>query len=177
AFQNELTHVAAGRDGSLFATGHTSSRTLVVHRVRGRWRTMAAPPVPRGFSSAYLEGLLVRSRTDVWLSGGGQRASDGAEQPLMAHWDGARWTVHRLPAISQSYVLDAARVAGRLVAVGATYTDFSSAGLIEQRDGDTWSASARGEASGFWAIASRAGRAIVLGAAPSGGAFMEELVP
>ena len=55
--------------------------------------------------------------------------------------------------------------------------DAGSAGLVEQRDGDRWSASARGEATGFWAIAGRAGRAIVVGGAPSGGAFTEEILP
>jgi hypothetical protein len=177
-FQNELTHVAAGRDGSLFATGHTSTGTLVMHRVHGRWRTLATPAPPRGFSSAYLEGLVVRSRDNVWLAGGGQRASDGAERPLMAHWDGMRWTMHRLPTIDQSYLSDAVRVGGGEIGVGTTYTDYSSAGLVEQWDGDRWSATASPETLGYTAIAARAGRVIAVGAAAQRpGSIVEERVP
>jgi hypothetical protein len=176
-FQNELTHVAAGRDGSLFATGHTSTGTLLMHRTHGRWRTMAAPAPPRGFSSAYLEGLVVRNRDNVWLAGGGQRSSDGAERPLMAHWDGSHWTMHRLPTVDQSYLADAARVSGGLIAVGTTFTDYSSAGLTDAWDGEGWSATASPEATGYTAIAARAGHVIAVGAAPRGGSIVEERVP
>jgi hypothetical protein len=177
-FQNELIHVAAGRDGSLFATGHTSTGTLVAHRVHGRWRTMVAPEPPRGFSSVFLEGLIVRNRDNVWLAGGGQRTSDGAERPLMAHWDGTRWTVHRLPTIDQSYLNDAVRTAGGLLGVGTTFTDYSSAGLTEEWDGAGWSATASPEALGYEAIAARAGRVIAVGAAaPRGGSVVEERTP
>jgi hypothetical protein len=176
-FQNELTHVAAGRDGSLFATGHTSTGTLVVHRVHGRWRAMDVPPAPPGFSTAYLEGLLVRSRSDVWLAGGGQRASDGGERPLLAHWNGVRWALHRLPTVDQSYLTDVVRLGGRPAAVGTTYTDFTSSGLVEEWSGDAWSASAADEATGLWAAEARAGRALAVGDAPRGGAVVEEILP
>jgi len=175
-FQNELTHVAVGRDGSLFAAGHTSTGTLLVHRVHGRWHAVAVP-VPDGFASAFLEGIAVRSRDDVWLAGYGQRSSDGQARPLVAHWDGSAWTVDRAPNVPpQSFLNDIARP-GRPVAVGSSFSDVGSTGIAEERDGSGWVAGSMPATTGLVAVAANAGRILAVGQSPEGDGIVEERLP
>jgi hypothetical protein len=178
-FQNELTHVSAGRDGSLFATGHTSTGTLLMRLLNGRWRTVATPAVA-GYGSTFLEGLAVRSAHNVWLAGYGQRSSDGASRPLVEHWNGSTWTV--LPAANvapQSYLSDIAVGGGRVVAVGTSFNDFGSRGIVEQFDGTAWSAvdTSTSGAAGFAAVASRRTLALAVGSSFAGGGSVEVLAP
>lgn len=177
--QNELTHIAAGRDGALFAAGHTSTGTLLVRRVHGRWRTVATP-TPSGYTGTYLEGLAVRSAHSVWLAGYGQRSSDGASRPLVEHWDGSRWTVYRVPNVPpDSYLSDVAVGGGRVVAVGTSFNDFGSNGIVEQFDGHAWSvvATPGSDASGLNAVSSGQVRALAVGTSFTGGGAVEGLAP
>ena len=73
--------------------------------------------------------------------------------------------------------VDSVRLAGRLVGVGETYTDYTFAGLVEVWDGDRWAASSADETTGYTAVAARGGRPIAVGAAPRGGSIVEERVP
>lgn len=178
-FQNELTHVAAGRDGALFAAGHTSTGTLLMRRLHGRWRTLATP-TPAGYSSTFLEGLAVRSAHNVWLAGYGQRSSDGASRPLVEHWDGSRWTVYHTPNVPpDSYLGDIAVGGGRVVAVGTSFNDFGSSGIVEQFDGTAWSVAATpgSDAAGLAAVVSRRMRALAVGTSFAGGGSVEGLTP
>jgi hypothetical protein len=178
-FLSELTHVAGGRHGALFASGHTSTGTLLLQLVDGRWQTVATPS-PAGFSSTFLEGLAVRSARDVWLAGYGQRSSDGASRPLAAHWDGSRWTVYRLPNVPpESYLNDIAAGGGRVVAVGTSFSDFGSRGFVEQFDGSTWSVSPTpgNQAAELDAVASRRTQALAVGSSIAGGGAVEGLSP
>jgi hypothetical protein len=175
-FQNELTHVAAGRDGALFATGHTSTGTLLVHRSHGRWHAVAVP-TPAGFDSSFLEGLAVRSRDDVWLAGYGQRSSDGQSRPLAAHWNGAAWSLERLPNVPpQSFLSDIARPASP-VAVGSSFSDFGSTGVAEELVGSAWQASESAATTGLVAVAAGHGRVLAVGQSPDGDGIVEERVP
>jgi hypothetical protein len=178
-FQNELTHVAAGRDGALFATGHTSTGTLLMRRRNGRWRTLATPAVT-GFGSTFLEGLAVRSAHSVWLACYGQRSSDGASRPLVEHWDGSSWTVYHASNVGpQSYLSDIAVGGGRVLAVGTSFNDFGSSGIVEQFDGSAWSAAdtSTSDAAAFAAVASRRTLALAVGSSFAGGGSVEGLTP
>jgi hypothetical protein len=178
-FQNELTHIAAGRNGALFASGHTSTGTLLMRRLRGRWRTVATP-APAGFGSTFLEGLAVGSPHDVWLAGYGQRTSDGASRPLVEHWNGSSWTVYHTPNVPpQSYLSDIAVGGGRVVAVGASFSDFGSSGIVEQFDGTAWSVAdtSDSDAAAFAAVASRPMLALAVGTSFAGGGSVEGLTP
>lgn len=175
-FQNELTHVAAGRDGSLFATGHTSTGSLLVHRAHGRWHVVDVPR-PAGFGSVFLEGLAVRTRDNVWLAGYGQRASDGQARPLVAHWDGTAWSVQRAPNLPpQSFLNDIARPR-HPIAVGSSFSDFGSTGVVQEFDGSAWHAAEAPATTGLAAVAANQGRVLAVGQSPEGDGIVEERVP
>lgn len=69
-----------------------------------RWAHVAIPPMLR--KQGYLTSVLARTDRDVWVAGG-LRGANGGLAPAVAHWNGHRWSVERLPTRGpvRSYVV------------------------------------------------------------------------
>lgn len=68
--------------------------TAVVRWNGARWAQVAIPSVLR--KHGYLTSALARTDRDVWIAGG-LRGVNGGLAPAVAHWDGHRWSVERVP--------------------------------------------------------------------------------
>lgn len=126
---NELTAVAAGRDGAVFASGYSDATPLLLRRGAFRWHRLRLPELP-GFDDA-ISGVAVRSATNAWFVGTFQRTSDGLSRPLVLHWNGTalRRVRARQPSPWDSSYMTAVTITrrGRIYAAGtALYSTFDA---------------------------------------------------
>jgi hypothetical protein len=96
-------------------------------------------PVPKGATSATLNGITAISATNAWAVGS-QTSTSGVVQPLIEHWDGTQWRVTPAPSFHQGAALTAVGGrAGDLWATGETSPQsFSGSGLILRYNGSVW---------------------------------------
>ena len=126
---NELTAVAAARDGAVFASGYSDSTPLLLRRGAHRWHRLNVPVLP-GFDDA-IAGVAARSATSAWFVGTFQRTSDGLSRPLVLHWNGV--TLRRVragqPSPWDSSYLTAVTITrrGRAYAAGTALFSLSGA--------------------------------------------------
>lgn len=117
-----LANWVYGIDGDLWLAGNEGQ---VAHRdAQGSWETMDL-----GTQSS-LWGIWGAANDDVWTVGG----DIPGDEPILAHWDGAAWTVETIPALDREF--DA------LLKVWGTGADDVFAvghrGVILHYDGSAW---------------------------------------
>ncbi|MEU5880924.1 hypothetical protein [Spirillospora sp. NPDC047279] len=103
------------------------------------WRTLASPVVE---APHLLSGVAAASPAEIWVAG------HAGQQPLLARWDGAAWTVPSGPepdaALIGAGVQGVALTSGpvRAIAVGGGYDRLRGAEvpLIRHWNGSSWSA-------------------------------------
>jgi hypothetical protein len=134
-----LTPTDAWAVGYSRATPYSSPRTLILHWDGAAWRVVPSPnPGP---TDNVLYGVTALAADDAWAVGwyyDAQRVG----RPLIAHWDGARWSVVAAPAPSPYYsVLQAVSAAGPddVWAGGYAYVNSRYVTLLMHGDGSAWS--------------------------------------
>jgi hypothetical protein len=105
---NELYGVAATSSVDAWAVGYsretpyTTSRTLIVHWDGASWRVIPSPnPGP---ADNVLTAVTAVAADDAWAVGWYYDAQH-LGRPLIAHWDGGRWSLVSAPLASTSYNL------------------------------------------------------------------------
>ncbi len=136
------------------------------------WQIVASPALPSGALAGELRGVFALSTTDAWAVGD-YTASDHTIRTLIAHWDGASWTVTSSPD-EWGELSGVAAVSARDVrAVGYHMVGAEGSaqiGIVEQWNGSAWSvtesptsqgvthsslnAIAADGAGGYWAVGS-----------------------
>jgi N-acetylmuramoyl-L-alanine amidase-like protein len=79
------------------ASGGFGERSLIEHRTAGGWEAVASPNP--GTGADRLNAVAAVSPTDAWAVGDAFDEGIYLHQPLLEHWDGARWTAVRAPRI------------------------------------------------------------------------------
>ncbi len=116
--------VAGGSKGSAF------TQTLVEHYNGSHWSVIPSPNVSASYNS--LQAIAAVSANDIWAVGY-DNASDGVQQTLILHYNGAKWSV--FPTTNTGVLSGIAAVsANNIYAVGTS----SNGTLIEQYNGTTW---------------------------------------
>jgi hypothetical protein len=134
-----LNAVSGAGSGGVWAVGGRSTvtwapclqRTLVEHRVHGRWRVVAGPDI-RGGPPEVFTDVVALARHNIWAVGMGSGA-------LIEHWNGTAWRRYptyggfRLDSIAQVPDTD------HLWAVGVTDSvNPRSANLAAYWNGERW---------------------------------------
>ncbi len=121
----------------VYTDSSNARRTLVLHWDGTVWSVSPSPSpnTPDGY--VMLDSVAATASDDVWAVGTSQSGSN-PQQPLMEHWDGARWSVIPGPSLSTG--------GGHLYAITALARDNVWATgpgfgptLIEHWDGTLWS--------------------------------------
>lgn len=95
---SQLLGVAAVSDSDVWAVGNVSmsttvngNRTLIEHWNGAAWSVVASPnPSMQGDN---LTAIAAISATNVWAVGSFETNNQGANLPLIEHWNGAAWSV------------------------------------------------------------------------------------
>jgi hypothetical protein len=94
-----LDGIAALGPDDVWAVGHKfdpanggKTRTLVEHWDGASWSIVPSPNWPGQHETSWLAAVAGTSSTDVWAVGF-HRNNAGLVQPLIEHWDGARWSI------------------------------------------------------------------------------------
>jgi len=106
---NELFGIAAVSAGDIWAVGRSftvsQGQELIIHWDGASWSVV---PSPHPGQLAWLRGVVVVSKEDVWalgehyveVLGGGEEGGGGVvQQNLIEHWDGLTWSVVPSPNI------------------------------------------------------------------------------
>jgi hypothetical protein len=141
---NELYGVAATSPVDGWAVGYsretpyTGSRTLILHWDGAVWRVVPSPnPGP---TENVLSSAVALAADDAWAVGwyyDAQRIG----RPLIAHWDGSRWSTVATPVPSTYYSLLAAVCAagpGDVWAGGYAYVNGRYGTLLMHWEGKSW---------------------------------------
>lgn len=91
---SSLAGIAAVSTNDVWAVGsmgRAAAIPLVEHWNGARWQSIPGPALPKatGQPSYALTAVTAISTNDVWAVGAG--GTGASQQPLIAHWDGARW--------------------------------------------------------------------------------------
>jgi hypothetical protein len=121
-----LAKVAGGHDGSLVAVGETHAGFTVLVWSSTGWKPLALQPAPPAShrtcdDKLILSDITMTVKTDVWVSGFMQHASNIAEDcTYTAHWNGAGWSTIPTPSPGTGSSLTAisARIPTNVWAVG-----------------------------------------------------------
>jgi len=134
------------------------------------WQAVAGPALPDGAYGSRLNGVVALSTTDAWAVGS-YTASNYTTRALIAHWDGASWTLATAPDTWGSLAGVAGFGSRDARAVGGSYTNAGGGALRAfalRWDGVVWAPSAipfpplstatdlmalaADGAGGFWAV-------------------------
>jgi len=148
ADQNALSSVSAGssRDawtvGSTFDPSSGNTELLAEHWNGTAWSISAA--VDPGGVSAFLNGVVEITPTDVWAVGSFYDPGTGHFHTLAEHWDGSSWTAFPTPnpgPLSQSFTAVAANSTNDVWAVGQyrLTPGGNRATITEHWNGTAWS--------------------------------------
>ncbi len=78
---------------SVIGSGATSHWQALIEQWDGSvWKVITGPTLPSGAIGSELHSVVALSATDAWTVGS-YETSDHSSYPLIAHWDGARWTI------------------------------------------------------------------------------------
>jgi hypothetical protein len=121
-----------------------ASVPIVLHWDGSSWKVFGWTIWP----AEHLDKVSAVAHTDVWVTGGrgfvGQNTDN--EVPLVAHWDGERWSAVRPPGLS-----DAVSASGRAVWVaGADRSETEAA--IARRVGTSWLHTRVDRSAGGWFV-------------------------
>ena len=152
SLQNGLNAVAAVSANDVWAVGYysasadaSSTQALIEHWDGIQWRMFTSPQVS---ASTSLYGVAVLTTDDIWAVGSTSihGSSDGRGpigEPLIEHWNGARWSIVKSPNVGQTSGLSSVAAASvrDIWAVGYTSNDvgFPRQTLIEHWNGFQWS--------------------------------------
>lgn len=127
-----VTVKAISRDDVWIAGGQLES-AYYVHWDGETWSRVAAPASGEG--QHIIQSVTAFGTGDVWAAGY-RLTGNGADQPLIQHWDGTRWSTVATPAVPGSSRLHSivALPGGRLWAVGQG-TDQA---VVLRRSGGVW---------------------------------------
>lgn len=105
------------------------------------WQIIASPALPSGALAGELNGVVARSATDAWAVGS-YTASDHTFRTLIAHWDGAAWTVASSPdewgelsGVAAVSARDVRAVGYHLIGAEGS----AQLGIVERWNGAVWS--------------------------------------
>jgi hypothetical protein len=173
---------AIPRSNQVWATGSVRIGTpdrgrgyfqpLIERWTGSAWRLEDSPTLPSGALAGELYGVVALSTTDAWAVGN-YTASDHTRRTLIAHWDGAAWTVAASPdewgelsGIAAVGARDVRAVGYHLIGAEGS----AQIGIVEQWNGAVWSviesptptgvthsslaAIAADGAGGYWAVGS-----------------------
>ncbi|HMA38383.1 MAG TPA: hypothetical protein VKY74_28300 [Chloroflexia bacterium] len=137
---DRLTGVAAPGPGDIWAVGAGFSAQqgpvpLAWHWNGLEWRSTRPPG-----GNSYLEDVAALAPSDVWAVGGGDSAP--ADQPLLLHWTGTRWSrvARPNPSTETGHLYGiGARAAGDIWAVGSDTRNHRRQTLVLHWDGTAWS--------------------------------------
>jgi hypothetical protein len=113
-------------------------QTLALHWNGSRWRVVPTPDP--GSGDDLLNGIAAVASDDVWAAGFFESAS-GETKTLIAHWDGAAWSVTSSPdpgAVSNSLTAVHARARDDAWAVGSFHDGANNVSLVMHWDGASW---------------------------------------
>ena len=103
---NALLSIAALSANDAWAVGFTSntsasqaSRTLIEHWNGAQWSVVASPNSAMPINM--LNDVVALSTDDIWAVGFTTTISEPPMQPLIEHWNGARWSIVSIPALAQ----------------------------------------------------------------------------
>lgn len=83
------------------------------------WRDVA---LPKEKGTVYLWSVAARASNDAWAAGWRDRGGFGPHHALIEHWNGASWSVVRLPRLGDSLLYDVSASGSRSAwAVGAIF--------------------------------------------------------
>jgi hypothetical protein len=108
AVSSFLTGIAATSASDVWAVGYRcgasscagggyGERTLIEHRTSAGWEAMASPNP--GTGADRLNAVVAISPADAWALGDALDEGIYLHQPLLEHWDGARWDAVRAPRL------------------------------------------------------------------------------
>jgi hypothetical protein len=81
-------------DGTIWASGNSVPHGLVLRWTGREWKPLPYPPRPPDHNQ-FLRAIDGTGPDDIWAAG---YVSDGSgPDPVAQHWDGKRWTTHRIP--------------------------------------------------------------------------------
>ncbi|MBJ7608922.1 MAG: hypothetical protein JF887_05765 [Candidatus Dormibacteraeota bacterium] len=141
--RNMLLAASAVSTSNVWAVGQQQGAddrwtTLVEHWDGHTWRVVPSPNP--GSSGDSLYGVAAAGPEDVWAVG--QRLDgSGADQPLLEHWDGDRWTVVASPrhGTASGALYSVSSGESGVWAVGQTEDAVhASQPLVEHLDGSRW---------------------------------------
>jgi hypothetical protein len=137
----ELAAVSALSVTNVWAAGEVLTSANVTEGIVEHWngRTWQISPgaTPAGAVSSGLLGIKAISRDNVWAVGDISGQS-GSSQPLIEHWNGARWQVVPTPVLSATLSFLTGVTADSPHDVWAVGVSGSTT-LIEHWDGASWS--------------------------------------
>ncbi len=152
-----LNGVVALSSNNVWAVGYAGNDTLIEHWNGNRWSIIDSPNV--GTSYNILNAVAADSANDIWAVGlssnktinyttsGGRTLHLAAQQTLIEHWDGSRWSVINSPApkLTELFLNAVAVVsANDIWAVGGIYNfvppyTITWHALVEHWNGSKWS--------------------------------------
>jgi hypothetical protein len=128
------------------AGGGYGERTLIDHRTAGGWNRLPSPNP--GTGADRLNAVTALSSTDAWAVGDAFDEGIYLHQPLIEHWDGARWmavAAPRMPGLEVHMTGLIARSPGDVWAVGHGCVGSRGCGgapgvrpVVLHYDGATW---------------------------------------
>jgi hypothetical protein len=137
-----LSGIAAIAANNIWAVGENDSssmqETLIEHWNGTAWKIVASPNfAPSGNSLAAISAV---SASDIWAVGTTTSASSSSGyQPLIEHWNGAKWSISSSPAIAGGFSSVAAIGSNDVWAVGARSAPNVTQTLTEHWNGTKWS--------------------------------------
>lgn len=142
---NVLQSIAAVSSNDVWAVGYytdTNTHVLIEHWDGTQWSIVPSPTIP-GSIYEILKSVTVISSQDIWVVGFIQTTSMNGKQPLIEHWNGARWTFVTSPVfagtdIDSSLNSISAISANDIWAVGYVGNSLEHFTLIEHWNGSEW---------------------------------------
>ncbi|MFN7994165.1 MAG: carboxypeptidase-like regulatory domain-containing protein [Bryobacteraceae bacterium] len=148
--QNEIRGMAPVSSSDVWALGDynsgvvptvTGRRTLIEHWNGRSWNIVPSTQLDLpGYDAVILEDALALASNNIWVVGHAEDFSSLNSATLIAHYDGANWSLVPSPNPSGNTLPDAlyaiARAGNRLYAVGET--NFPGSALILAWNGSGW---------------------------------------
>jgi hypothetical protein len=153
-----LDAVVAIAQNDVWAVGSRGWDRLAAFHWNGRaWKAFPQPRVETDLVG--LAAVAAFASDDVWAGGGRhiEEMSDGAETPVVTHWNGTRWATVAPPEVESEIDGLAALASGQVVAVGTNGSDYYSnhgAGVFDaRRSGGSWTVNAVGDGRALYGVA------------------------
>jgi hypothetical protein len=144
---NLLVSVAATSVKNAWAVGYTFNssgleQTLIEHWDGIRWRVVPSPDPSGSANSNNLGAVAASSASNAWAVGA-YFGKTGFAEPLIAHWNGKKWTRVFSPSLDRPSVRGGLQGLTVISATDAwavgSYVDLGSRTLIAHWNGTTWS--------------------------------------